>query len=367
MVKNSEIRSLTGLRGIAACYVVLYHLRADHASLGSALKVLLGRGYLAVDLFFVLSGFVMALTYAGSFAAGLTSQGYRSFLAKRIARVWPLYVVVTIITMALVRDVRIGPFLANLLMIQSWGISASIVPPAWSISTEWGAYVVFPLLVAATLFCRPRRVLGTTLVAVGVLAVLVLLPSGLTHVVRLRGPLDIYDGASYGPMVRCLTEFTLGLVAWRAAQHDAVRRLSNHPAFSGGIALLVLVLLLVPGSDLAVALCFPFLIVGIMTDRPAVARLLGARPVHWLGEVSYALYLVHPFSLEYRAGLERVVEGTNIPHSWFVSLVLLFGSTIALAAVAHYAIEVPSRRVLRRALRLRRETGPAEPATLAAP
>jgi peptidoglycan/LPS O-acetylase OafA/YrhL len=367
MAKGSEIRSLTGLRGLAAYYVVLYHFGADHASVGSRLKVFVGHGYIAVDLFFVLSGFVMALTYASSFAAGFTSQAYLSFLTKRIARVWPLYIVVTIITMAVVGNTGAGAFLLNLVMIQSWGISRSIVDPAWSISTEWGAYLLFPLLVTLTLFCAPRRVIGTTLVTVGVLSALVLLPSSLSHTVRLRGPLDLYDGANYAPMVRCLTEFTLGLVAWRVARHGAVRRLSDRPAFSGAVALAVLLLLAVPDADLAVALCFPFLIVSVTTDRPAVARLLGARPVHWLGDISYALYLVHPFGLFYRPSLERVVEGTSVPHGWFVSLVLLFGSAILIAAVAHYVIEVPSRRLLRTVLRLRRETGPAEPATLAAP
>lgn len=367
MAKNGEIRSLTGLRGLAACYVVLYHFGADHASLGSKLKTFIGHGYTAVDLFFVLSGFVMALTYARSFAAGFGVQPYLSFLTKRIARVWPLYMVVTIVTVALAGGTGVEVFLVNLVMVQSWGISPSIVVPAWSISTEWGAYLLFPLLLTLTIFCPPRRVVGTALVTAAALSALVLLPSSVSHAVRLRGPLDLYDGANYAPMVRCLTEFTLGLVAWRAAQHGAVRRLSDRAALSGAVAVAVLALLMVHDADLAVALCFPFLIVSVATDRPPVARLLGARPVHWLGDISYALYLVHPFAWQYRPSLERVVEGTGIPHSWFVSLVLLFASAIALAAVAHYAIEVPSRRLLRRTLRLRREPGPAEPATLAAP
>jgi hypothetical protein len=66
MLKRGEIKSLTGLRGVAACAVVLYHYQGSDAGLGRFVL----HGYTAVDLFFALSGFVMALTYAGAFADG---------------------------------------------------------------------------------------------------------------------------------------------------------------------------------------------------------------------------------------------------------------------------------------------------------
>ena len=84
----SEIRALTGLRGIASLYVVLFHYFQPLPLVGY-LRTLLGHGYLAVDLFFVLSGFVMALNYGSRFAAGAHWPEYRLFLCRRFARVYP--------------------------------------------------------------------------------------------------------------------------------------------------------------------------------------------------------------------------------------------------------------------------------------
>ena len=94
MSERREIRSLTGLRGIAALYVVLFHY-LDGLSYTTPRNVFLAHGYLAVDLFFVLSGFVMTLTYSGMFQAGSSFALFRIFLGRRIARVYPLYFVCT--------------------------------------------------------------------------------------------------------------------------------------------------------------------------------------------------------------------------------------------------------------------------------
>ena len=309
----------------------------------------------------------MAMTYARLFASGWTLRAHRAFLWKRIARVWPLYAMVTIAQALLLPGTMIAVLLANLAMIQSWGITRSLVIQGWSISTEAAAYLVFPLLLTRTLFCTPRRAAVTALAAIAVLSALVLLPTSVSHASRAVGPLDMAGGENYAPLVRCLTEFTLGLVAWRVAQRGAVRRLCDRSAFSGTVAVLVIALLSVPGSDLALALAFPVLIVSVMTDRPLVARLLSAWPVHWLGEISYALYLVHIFVFSYRRPAELLAERVGVSHSWGVSHALLIGMAICVAALAHYVIEVPSRRVLLRFSGTRRESSAAEPATLAAP
>jgi peptidoglycan/LPS O-acetylase OafA/YrhL len=91
---QSEIRSLTGLRGLAAAWVVLYHFHQADASAG-ALGTFLRHGYLAVDIFFVLSGFVMALSYTHLFAKGLSVQSFGVFLVRRFARIYPLYILMT--------------------------------------------------------------------------------------------------------------------------------------------------------------------------------------------------------------------------------------------------------------------------------
>ncbi|NNM59255.1 MAG: acyltransferase [Legionellales bacterium] len=95
-MKKQEIYSLTGLRGIAATMVMFYHFNASHLLAGGAFANLLGHGYLMVDLFLVLSGFIIAMTYGSRFDKAVTWREYRIFLVRRIARIYPLYILTTI-------------------------------------------------------------------------------------------------------------------------------------------------------------------------------------------------------------------------------------------------------------------------------
>ena len=81
MLKRGEIRALTGIRGIAACFVVIYHFYFGVLNKGSA-GVILSHGYMAVDLFFVLSGFVMALTYQDKFLGRYSFGSHISFYTR---------------------------------------------------------------------------------------------------------------------------------------------------------------------------------------------------------------------------------------------------------------------------------------------
>ena len=127
---TSEIKSLTGLRGLAAIFVVVFHASGDFAGSGPA-ETFLRHGYNAVDVFFVLSGFVMALTYGqNADLRSISLQKYFSFLGKRLARVYPLYILATVATFIIfaVGLSHLSPvqhpafsLLANALLIQAWG------------------------------------------------------------------------------------------------------------------------------------------------------------------------------------------------------------------------------------------------------
>lgn len=98
---KAEIKALTGLRGVAAIYVVAYHM-TGHWKQPPWLTTFIKHGYLSVDLFFILSGFVMALTYGGLFIDRFRWSDYRRFLLVRLARVYPLYLLMTLITLILI-------------------------------------------------------------------------------------------------------------------------------------------------------------------------------------------------------------------------------------------------------------------------
>jgi peptidoglycan/LPS O-acetylase OafA/YrhL len=211
-----EIRPLTSIRGIAAIAVVMYHFRQNFGDkfYPDGVTQVFSRGYLWVDFFFLLSGFILSHVHAEEFAHG--PAPYRAFLFKRIARIYPLHVVTLFIvalpffwpTLPLARESRtVSSFVSNLLLIQAWQWKDHLSWnfPAWSISDEWAAYLLFPLIVA--FFYRASLALAA---AVAVLAIF-----GLDFLTTFGPPRRVHDfGVDVG-WARCLVEFSTGVVIYR--------------------------------------------------------------------------------------------------------------------------------------------------------
>lgn len=277
----TELRQLTGARGIAAWAVVLYHLRLSIAGLPGPAVAVLGKGYLAVDFFFLLSGFVIWLAWHDRVGV----ETWR-FWQKRVARIWPLHLAMLgfALGLALVLAARGRPDAAfplaelpiQLLLVQMWGTTHALHwnDPAWSISAEVAAYLLFPLLARAT---RWQRWSTPALVAVagGVLVLLhLLIPAPVLGV-------DIPRFA----VIRCLAEFTAGTIT--AALY--LRPGRALPPLLAGLALLAATCAGTP-ETLTIPAAFACLLLALA--RSPRNPLAGA-PFHWLGEISYATYLSH--------------------------------------------------------------------------
>ena len=307
-MNKAENRSLTGLRGVAAVLVTIYHFCPGSVLHSPTLAPTLGRAYLSVDLFFILSGYVMALTYARGFADGVTLFGAWAFLSRRVARIFPLYLALLAFRIAyswiaygslhvhghswaLNERAPAGTIAANLLLVQSWGIAHSISGQAWSVSTEWAAYFVLPFLAAFALFHRERAVwLGVAAIALVGLAAAADAHDGAFH----GGSLDAYDGRRIAPLLRCFGGFWLGLLVYRASETPRLRGLA-----SGQTLGIVLVALLLAGlaaglPDLLLYPLLPVLMLHLVAERGVLARALAWGPIWRLGILSYAIYLLHP-------------------------------------------------------------------------
>ena len=225
-----RLEALTGLRGLAAWYVVFYHIRLTLTDLLPAPVVAaLAKGYLAVDLFFMLSGFVLWLNHGARFArpdAALVGR----FWWRRIARIWPLHAVVLagfcgfVALLVLTGRDRSGYPLhelpLHLLLVQNWGFTPQLTwnHPAWSISAELAAYLLFPLVAWLTRRdWSPAALLGWLAV---LLAALHALFAAGGH--RILGADIVHLG-----LPRCLIEFTAGTFAARLWLHW-----QGHPAAS---------------------------------------------------------------------------------------------------------------------------------------
>ncbi|KMY86296.1 putative MEMBRANE ACYLTRANSFERASE [Candidatus Paraburkholderia calva] len=229
---SGEIRPMTGVHGIAALAVVAYHY-FDHA--GVALRPW-QHAYLVVDLFFMLSGLVLALNYALSVTLGAGCESYVAFVKKRIARVFPLYIAVTFIQTLydLSKHVLLGllmpvtwnlkAMLANMFLVQAWGISHSVVMPAWSLRTEFAAYVLFPVLVALAIGSRAAM---AWCVSALMIFLLMTAATGGHDCSGYGGYLNVIQGDELHPLMRCIAGFTFGLLAYRLVSRMRVGALAS--------------------------------------------------------------------------------------------------------------------------------------------
>lgn len=343
---SHELRALTSLRGIAAWLVVFFHIR--HALIGVPAPVMavFAHGYLAVDFFFLLSGLVIWLNYG----ARLHGEGWRAvpdFLRRRVARIWPLHLGMLGFAVALALALRATgratphfPFAElplHVLLLQNWGFTTGLAwnDPAWSISCELGAYLLFPLLALAVDW---RRVPGAVLIAV--LAALVL---ALHTLFAANGASQLGQAIPKLGLARCVLEFGCGTILgalwlrWRERwQAPAVLASLLGLGFAAsGLAGLLPETLAVPAAFAAALLAF-----ALSAGRPG--NPLEWAPLHRLGEISYATYLSH-YLLWFAFKLAFVADARAV--GW--PLIALYLLIVLVASVAlYYGVERPAQRWL---------------------
>ena len=343
---KAELKGLTGLRGVAAWFVVLYHIRKAIApSISPVTMAIFAKGYLAVDLFFILSGFVMWLNYAERLHADGVAAAPQ-FLVRRIARIWPLHLVMLGFAAALVLALNAtGRYPSgfpwhelplHMLLLQNWGFTSTLTwnDPAWSISCELGAYLLFPILCGLVVWERYRT---AALLASGASLLGALWAFFAAHGATLLGA----DILHYG-LVRCLLEFATGTIVcalwkrWRSAPAAAPLAL--------GLAVCALLgwwTGVAPETAL-VPIAFASLLLGLaLAERTNPLRLA---PFHYLGEISYATYLAH-YLLFFAFKLAFVRDAHAMP-PWQagVFLALTFAASVAL----HHGVERPAQRAINR-------------------
>lgn len=365
--ESLQLPSLTPLRGIAAVWVVLYHYGVLYfPSLNPAQHTaLLNKGYLAVDLFFMLSGFVMTHVYRTRFAWGVGLRGYWTFLSARIARLYPLHLAVlglfvaTTLAAHMAQYAMGGPIagipitgfrsvmalVANLFMLQ--GLHASTLSwnyPAWSISLEFMAYLVFPFVLMRVWRAGSRT---QAFLALGLLAAL----AGLAWLTR--DDFNQWDGPA--TLLRCLPEFLLGMLLYRAYLSPTRATLLSGDAVALALLAAVLLALHAKGPDLLVVMLFAALLMAVVSNRGWVRTWLNSSPLIWLGEISYALYLIHSFVQH--ATSEVLSRGLHIQdrhelsgNSSLAVLTVMIAAGLLLAAACYRWIERPGQRYLRGAL-----------------
>lgn len=348
----AKLSTLTGLRGIAALAVLFYHIRSAMTGFVPADGIaLLAQGYLAVDLFFVLSGFVLWWNYGPAFA----EQGLRaapSFIVRRFARIFPLHLAILTAMVGFALALMISgrdpgdhysfvQLPAHYLLLQNWGLIADLAwnDPAWSISTEWAAY----LLLALTGGWAARLPSGRWSFPLFTVALAVALGAWFAA----TGRAGIGDDIPATGLLRCLVQFALGvaLCQWWMRQRAKANGARIIGATAAGLALIALLIL---AADLPQPAAVPLAMVALVTlalqasvsARPA----LSGRVATWLGDISYAVYLSHFFLWI----LFKLFFVDDLSAVGPLSIAAFIAATLLISHLLHKGLEVPARRIAQR-------------------
>jgi peptidoglycan/LPS O-acetylase OafA/YrhL len=375
--RRSTLGALTGARFLAAFWVVLYHFvfsfqeapepASQWAKIagGNPFLLVLAQGHLAVDFFFLLSGFILAYTYAADDAK--VRGGNRSFWVARIARIYPVYLLGLLL--------GFGPYLADghslfgigsataahFLLIQAWFPSTLDWNLAsWSLSVEGFFYLLFPLLLP--LLARlSRTALWRAMLATWAAFGLLLTLLWLTE--PRYGVLWWWSSAvRYNPLVS-LPEFivgvALGLLFLRGDLSWGRMRAWRDHHFDwaiGVVGTLFVALLLVTAVqgynagaiDSMAVLALPFLTALILLlafGRGKIAQALARPRMQWLGEISYGIYIIHGPIWLLLSGL--VIATLHVHTSNLALLIAFLTLTVAVAGLSFTYLERPARRYIR--------------------
>lgn len=338
--------SLEGVRGVAAFFVVLYHLHFAMPGLEWT-----GNGYLAVDLFFVLSGYVIGGAYRASMRDGVA---WWAFMVRRFGRIWPVHIAASVLccVVMIVLAILVGRdpagfapsvgevfaivFLAQGLNTFDHDIGTSV---SWSTSDEFYVYALFGLL-CLTVRGRLRIAAFVTFALIGY-ALAVWASAGLGECLKRGACFDMTYRFGWS---RCLAGFFVGALIAEYRDSAPVAAFAGRVPQAVAFAVALLFVLFVdrlPGSALAAPLVFAALIASMNSDRGPVVRIFQTRAAQYLGRISYSLYLAHAIFRPLVSGAALVTHGP-LGHAIEGGVFLVV--SLALAHVLCERVETPCRK-----------------------
>jgi peptidoglycan/LPS O-acetylase OafA/YrhL len=343
--RPAELPALTSLRGLAALAVLLSHDSfVAFRFAGGAPPGIWRYGLLAVDLFFFLSGFVLTHVYGSRLAEERSWRAFGRFLWARFCRIYPASLF-TIAVFVLAFTVGRLPFPAGvsfkaqlaavlLLMQVPWLNDIVINSPSWSISAELYAYLLFPFIVPIILRLKAP--------AAAALGVVLLIGIVVDHMIFSHNE----QTSGWGALLRALPEFTAGVFAYRAYSERLFRKIWEKDATLIGVIAMIIAACFAGGPDSLIVMLMLALLLASVCNSGRMAGFLNARPLRWLGEVSYSVYIFQmlPFMLMVGISGEFVAHGLGGVRYEAIAALLAIGGGV----LVHRCVDVPARAALRR-------------------
>lgn len=365
--------SLTALRGLAALLVAVFHFEMAAARFVPAEQsMFFEKCYLMVDLFFIMSGFIMMHVYGNHFKDKLKGNALKDFFVARFARVYPLHLFSLLLLVIIVRWLtnwgnppivfeQPSDILPNIFLLQSFGVMKiySWNIPSWSISAEAAAYLLFPVIV----ICISKRkavsvALLTILIVAAYYAIMYLLPRVNPLHPSIPVPHNLNTTFDYG-YIRGIAGFTLGMLVYLLYELRAVRK-----AFSYDFVCLLAIFGVFISMHLALndgltAFLFSVLVLSLTANTGRIAQICKNKALQFLGDISYSIYLMQIFLQEpfshnmYLPGTVGVGRGKqNIDFSsGFIYCILYLLLLVLISYVTYRWVERPCRKFINQVFR----------------
>jgi peptidoglycan/LPS O-acetylase OafA/YrhL len=369
---DKQIGALTSLRGIAALVVVVHHFAyytlPQTGKFLSSYSHFFKNGYLCVDFFFILSGFIMAYVYTNDFYGQVNKSDYWKYLRARFARIYPLHLftLLVLVSLELIKMITLGnaftgkfslmALAANIFLLQAFDLSCPPLfwcgtywnEPAWSISVEFVTYTFFPFILYFILRLNPR---GDLIFYVCTLLALFLL------IKFTRGNLDSIIGLP--SIARCSLESVLGIITYKVYQR------SNYQSRVIPTAITAVSMVWILGvmhswtdnyrgiHDWSILPACSLLILGVSNQsHRASAKILSSKTLIYLGTISYSIYMVHwclseLLKIFWLSKLDPTFDHGLSLTQCLIGLMLFLLTTISASSMTYKFIEVPMRTYLK--------------------
>ncbi len=368
--KAEYLSNLTPLRGIAALLVALFHFEMAIARfIPAKLTMFFEKCYLMVDLFFIMSGFIILHVYKDDFAFRISRNSLRKYFVARFARIYPLhfFAMLLLVTGVIIFSppgtypnpienpsaIPTGFLLLHSYYIHpiyTWNI------PSWSISAEWAAYLIFPFL---ALFLSKKKLSAFIVFVIFIIAayisIMYFLPRKNFMYPLIPVPHNLNTTYDYG-FLRGIAGFMTGMLVYKLYQWCSLKNLLHKDIFALTIIILVVLALHFAVSDAYCVILFAALVLGFALNEGYLHAFCNNRFAQYVGKISYSIYMMQiflqePFSKGLRlpgvVGFGRgkmniaLVSGLGY---FFIYLLLL----LAISSITYYTIEQPCRKWINR-------------------
>jgi len=346
--RSEYVPQLTGIRAIAAWLVYLHHLpfaqpAAVAAALPAAVVAFNREMHIGVNLFFVLSGFLIYRRYAAT--CDSSRSWWSRYMHNRVARIYPMYFLLTIVTLLLLHEHSLRIWALNLTFLRGFSSKYlfSGIGQGWSLTVEECFYVLAPILF---LSFRKRRWFWTPLLFIYIAGTPLLLFNGAHMIIEATffgRAFEFFIGMAVARMTAIrVEERKHGVVTWMSVVAVAVTamlltqlQIGGRPAVESGVTGIVV-------NNFVIPIFFAALLYGLLTERSLLRALLATSVMDLFGRASYTFYLIHHGVL--RALLQQRVAFGPPP----VQLAVTFVAVNAAALILFLLLEEPMNRAIRK-------------------